>query len=147
MSADLPVLVERLWPYVASAVGDHGRLVLSTGPDEAAGCGRELLQRIFGVDPPAEESPVELAELVDRPDDTELQAALRVRIRRVLAADPELVAQVREILVRAEATPGSYVRAGDRGGGGRAGQHRHRPDGRSRSGGQPALPRPGTGAG
>lgn len=103
MSADL---VPLLGPYVTAAVGAYGTAVLARGQDAAAdatvGLGRRILQRIFGIRA-AEEAPEVLAELADDPYDEDLQAVLRVHIRKALAADEELSREIRAMLADAPA--------------------------------------------
>ncbi|GAA3110089.1 hypothetical protein [Streptosporangium carneum] len=107
MSGDLAALAGEVSPYVTAAVGAYGAAVLTRAQQDAAdatvGWGRRILQRIFGVDPAEDEVPPAVAELAEDPDDADLQAALRVRIRRMLAADPRLAADVAEMVEAARA--------------------------------------------
>ena|SRR5437868_8398831 len=113
MSADLD---QRLRPYVAAAVHSYGAAVLTqeqdTAVDSIAGIGRQLLQRIFGVRT-KQDAPEALVELAESLDDEDLQAVLRVQIRKVLAADKELARQIRAILdeVHAGTTAATNVTA------------------------------------
>lgn len=101
MDGELATLASDISPYVTAAIGAYGAAVLSTARDQAAdatvGLGRRLLQRIFGRRTP-EQAPSAVAELAESPDDLDLQAALRVAVRHALAADPELVADLRQLL-------------------------------------------------
>ena len=101
MDGELATLASDISPYVTAAIGAYGAAVLSTARDQAAdatvGLGRRLLQRIFGQRTP-EQAPSAVAELAESPDDLDLQAALRVAVRHALAADPELVADLRQLL-------------------------------------------------
>lgn len=101
MDGELATLASDISPYVTAAIGAYGAAVLSTARDQAAdatvGLGRRLLQRIFGQRTP-EQAPSAVAELAQSPDDLDLQAALRVAVRHALAADPELVADLRQLL-------------------------------------------------
>jgi hypothetical protein len=67
--------------------------VLAKANDQAAdatvGLGRRILQRIFGPRA-AGEVPHPVADLAADPDDPDLQAALRVAIRKLLAEDADL---------------------------------------------------------
>ncbi|WP_182872869.1 hypothetical protein [Microbispora sp. H10670] len=102
MSGELATLVADLSPYVTAAIGAYGGAVLSKAQEEAADTtvswGRRLLQRIFGVRAEGEPLPEVLAEIVEDPDDADLQAALRVQIRRILAQDPTMTAEVHKLL-------------------------------------------------
>ncbi|MFB4265146.1 hypothetical protein [Nonomuraea sp. GTA35] len=107
MAAELATLVGELSPYVTAAVGAYGAAVLARAHEEVAdvtvGWGRRMLQQIFGVRPDEDEVPETVIELAQAPDDPDLQAALRVQIRRVLAADEELAARLRAMLAEARA--------------------------------------------
>lgn len=108
VSAELATLVGELSPYVTAAVGTYGAAVLVRAQEEAAdatvGWGRRILRRIF-----ADEVPETVIELAQAPDDPDLQAALRVQIRRLLAADEELAAQVRAMVAEARAATAATV--------------------------------------
>ncbi|MER5648109.1 hypothetical protein [Streptosporangium sp. NPDC002524] len=107
MSGDLVSLVQEVSPYATAAVAAYGGAVLARANEEAAdatvGWGRALLQRIFGVTPEGKEVPEAVAELAADPANEDLQAVLRVQIKKLLTADPELAAQVRALLEQAEA--------------------------------------------
>ncbi|MBB6547931.1 hypothetical protein [Nonomuraea rubra] len=113
MGAELATLVGELSPYVTAAVGAYGAAVLVRAREEAADVtvawGRRMLQRIFGVRSEGDELPEAVVELAQAPDDPDLQAALRVQIRRLLAADEELVAQLRAMVAEARAGTGGTV--------------------------------------
>lgn len=117
MSSDLAALVGELSPYATAAVSAYGSTVLKRVQDDAAdatvGLGRRLLQRIFGVRDAAE-TPQALAELAEDPEDADLQAALRVQIRRILAEDDELVAELRRMLTDPPPASMSIVASGER---------------------------------
>lgn len=102
MSGDEASLVAAMTPYLSSAVGACAGTVLTTAPDETADAavslGRRLLRRIFGSRGEGEPLPVPLADLVADPDDDDALAALRMAVRRALAADPGLAAEARSML-------------------------------------------------
>lgn len=112
MSGELAELVQDSWPYVTAAVGAYGASVLQKGEDAAAeasvGLGRRILQRVFGQG--ADVAPEALTDLAEAPGDEDLQAALRVQLRKALAGDEELANQVRTLLAEA---PASGVVIGD----------------------------------
>lgn len=105
MSVDVAALVTAVSPFVTAAVGTYGAAVLARAQEDAAdatvGWGRRMLQRLFGADPAEEDVPEVIAELADAPDDADLQAALRVRIRKILAEDSELAAEVAQMVEQA----------------------------------------------
>lgn len=115
MSGDLALLASEISPYMTAAVSAYGGAVLARARDQAAdatvGAGRRILQRIFGTRTPGD-VPAVVAELAADPQDTDLQAALRVEIRRLLAADPQLAADVREMLAEVPAI--SVTASGER---------------------------------
>lgn len=114
MSVDLVQVVNESAPYVVAAASVYGGAVLEKAQQEAAdatvGVGRRLAQKIFGAREKDEPLPEALADVIVDPDDADVQAALRVQIRKALADDEHLVAAVREIL--AEASPQTQVHGG-----------------------------------
>ena len=100
---------------MSAAVGAYGGAVLAKIRDEAADAtvslGRRLLQRVFGTRDAAEPLPGPLVDLAADPADEDAVAAVRLAVRKALAADPVLVAEVRSMLA---AAPGvsQRVRAG-----------------------------------
>lgn len=91
-------------PYVTAAVGVYGGAVLAAVRDQAADAtvalGRRMLQRIFGTRA-AGEVPEPVADLAADPGDPDLQAALRVVIAEMLAADADLAGDLRGMLAGA----------------------------------------------
>jgi tetratricopeptide (TPR) repeat protein len=107
-------LAAEMTPYVSAAVGAYGGTVLAKVRDETADAtvslGRRLLRRVFGARDEGEPLPGPLADLVADRDDDAL-AALRLAVRRALAADPGLAAEVRSMLADAPHVT-QHVRAG-----------------------------------
>jgi hypothetical protein len=101
VDSELVSLAGEVSPYVTAAVGAYGGAVLACVRDEAAdatvGLGRRMLQRIFGTRT-AGQVPEPVADLAAAPGDLDLQAALRVVIARMLAADPGLAGDLRGML-------------------------------------------------
>ena len=89
-------------PYVSAAMAAYGGAVLARVRDEAAdttvGLGRRLLQRVFGFRDEKEPLPDPLADLAANPGDDDALAAVRLAVRKMLAADPVLEADVRSML-------------------------------------------------
>ncbi len=115
MGGDVASLAAEMTPYVSAAVGAYGGAVLARVRDEAAdatvGLGRRLLQRIFGTKVEGEPLPGPLADLAADPRDADALAAVRLLVRKALAADPMLAGEVGSMLA---AAPGvaQQVRAG-----------------------------------
>lgn len=105
MSGDLVSLAHEVSPYVTAAVSAYGAAVLARAQEDAAdatvGWGRRILQRIFGIQSEEDAAPDVVAELADDPENTDLQAALRVQIRKLLTADPQLAAEVAQMVAQA----------------------------------------------
>ncbi|GAA3572679.1 hypothetical protein GCM10022419_062000 [Nonomuraea rosea] len=103
MSGDLATLVADVMPYVTAAVSAYGGAVLARAQENAAdatvGLGRKILQRIFGVESTEGETLEAIAELAEDPDSADLQA----RIRKALDADPNLAAEVAQMVEQARA--------------------------------------------
>ncbi|HZI73820.1 MAG TPA: hypothetical protein VFD73_07275, partial [Gemmatimonadales bacterium] len=102
MSGDVASLAAEMTPYVSAAVGAYGGAVLARVRDDAAdatvGLGRRLLQRGFGVRDEREPLPGPLAELAADPRDEDARTAVRLAVRKALAGDPVLEAEVRSML-------------------------------------------------
>ncbi len=115
MSGDVASLAAEAMPYASAAVAAYGGAVLARVQDGAAdstvALGRRLLQRVFGRRAGGEQLPGPLADLVSAPGDEDVLAAVRLAIRKALAADPGLEAEVRSMMA---AAPGvvQHVRAG-----------------------------------
>ncbi|MEW1836610.1 hypothetical protein AB0392_01460 [Nonomuraea angiospora] len=119
MSGDLVTLAGQISPYVTAAVGAYGAAVLGRVQDESADAtvvwGRRLLQRIFGISDEDDQAPEAVRDLAATPDDLDVQAALRLQIRKVLAADPALAEEIRQMLARAATVPNtSAIASGSR---------------------------------
>jgi len=114
VSGEVASLAAEMTPYVSAAVGAYGGAVLARVRDDAAdatvGLGRRLLQRVFGARREGEPPPEPLGALIADPDDDDALAAVRLAIRRALAEDPGLRAEVRSMLASAPVT--QQVRAG-----------------------------------
>ncbi len=104
VAGDVVEIVNDAWPFVSAAVAGYGAAVLKVSEDAAADAtlslGRRILQRVFGRG----QTPDALADLAADQQDTDLQAALRVALRKLLAEDGELTAQIRDLLAEAPAT-------------------------------------------
>jgi hypothetical protein len=96
-------IVNDAWPFVSAAIAGYGAAVLKVSEDAAANVtmslGRRILQRVFG----REQAPVALADLAADPEDADLQAALRVALRKLLTEDTQLVGNIRDMLSAAAA--------------------------------------------
>ena len=101
--------------FVLGALREFGGAVLNQAQDDAAeatvGLGRRLLQRIFGTRTADEPLPGPLADAVADPQDEDAVAALRLAIRKALAADPQMRTEVEGMLAAAGV---SVTAAGER---------------------------------
>lgn len=108
MGGEVASLAAEMTPYVSAAVGAYGGAVLATVRDDTAdatvGLGRRLLQRVFGSRREGEPPPEPLGALIADPGDDDALAAVRLAIRRALADDPSLQAEVRSMLASAPVT-------------------------------------------
>lgn len=105
MDAEVATLAADVVPYVSAAAAAYGGAVLAKVRDDAAdatvGLGRRLVQRIFGVRDEGEPVPAAVADVVADPADEDALAALRLAVRKALAADAGLYGEVREMLAQA----------------------------------------------
>ena len=105
MSGDVASLAAEITPYMSAAAAAYGGAVLAKVRDDAAdatvGLGRRLVQRVFGTRDDGEQLPAPLQDVVADPTDFDALAALRLHLRRMLASDVRLEAEVREMLTAA----------------------------------------------
>ena len=94
--------------YVVAALREYGGAVLNQAQADAAeatiGLGRRLLQRVFGTRKAGEPLPEPLAVAVADPQDEDAVAALRLAIRKALAADAKMRGDVEKMLASAGAS-------------------------------------------
>lgn len=102
---EIAVLAGELMSYVVAAVRAFGDRVLNQAQDDVAeatiGLGRRVLQRIFGTGQAGKSLPGPVADVVADPQDEDAVAALRLAIRKALAADPQMHAEVEQMLAGA----------------------------------------------
>jgi hypothetical protein len=114
MGGDVMSLATEMTPYMSAAVGAYGGAVLAKLQDDAADAtvslGRRMLQRVFGSRSEGEPLPAPLDDLAADPYDDDARGAVRLAVRKVLAADPVLEAEVRSMLAAEGVT--QQVRAG-----------------------------------
>jgi hypothetical protein len=102
---DIAGLVAAVGPYLGAAIGAYGHAVFDQVSDEAGdvaaeatvGLGRRLLRRLLASKSgPAITAAVN--DVVDAPADDDFQAALRGQVKKALAADADLAADVARLL-------------------------------------------------
>jgi hypothetical protein len=102
------VLASELMSSVVAAVRAFGDRVLNQAQDDTAeatiGLGRRVLQKIFGTRQAGEPLPGPVADAVADPQDEDAVAALRLAIRKALASDPQIRAEVEQMLAGAGVT-------------------------------------------
>jgi hypothetical protein len=104
MSADVAQTAAAVMPYVTATVAAYGMHTLDKVRDSfveraseaTVGRGHRLLDRILRREPSRESVEEAVVDLAAGMPDSE--AALRLQIRKALAADPELAADVRSML-------------------------------------------------
>ncbi len=107
VGGEVVTLAAEAVPYASAAAAAYGGAVLAKVRDDSADAtvrlGHRLLQRIFGTRREGEPLPLPepLADLVADPRDEDAVIALRLAIRRALAADTKLQDEVRHLLTRA----------------------------------------------
>ncbi|MFG6202417.1 hypothetical protein [Nonomuraea sp. JJY05] len=112
---DVSAVVALVMPYVSAAIGAYGSAVLTKAQDVAAdetvGLGRRLLQRIWQRPESQAELQSAVSDRVQAPDDDDSLAALRLQIKKALAADPALVKELADMLGPAAAPAAMTVSA------------------------------------
>lgn len=117
---DALVLSQQIAPYVTAAVSSYGTAVLTRSAelsaDSTVSLGQRLIDKLLRR-PSAEEvvdaGPLTSAieDLSDNPEDSDLQAALRVQLKKLLLGDPQMISEISEIMDRSGI---SIVASGDR---------------------------------
>lgn len=96
------------WPYVSAAIGAYGSAVLTKAQDVAAdetvSLGRRLLQRIWQRPESQAALGSAVSDRVQAPDGDDSLAALRLQIKKALAADPALAKELADMLGPAAAS-------------------------------------------
>jgi hypothetical protein len=99
---EVGALAAAIVPYVSAAAGAYGAAVLERAQDSAAdatvGLGRRIVDRLLRREESAEVIEGAVTDLVEDPQDDDRVAALRLQIRKALAADPELATEIRGML-------------------------------------------------
>ena len=102
MDSDVASLAAQVTPYMSAAAAAYGGAVLAKVRDDAAdatvGLGRRLLQRVFGTHKDSDPLPEPLADLIADSNDEDAVAALRIAVRKILAADEQLRTDVAGML-------------------------------------------------
>src|SRR5690348_4821042 len=105
MSGDVALLAGQMVPYMTAAAAAYGGAVLVKARDDAADAtvslGRGLLQRVFGTKKEHQELPEPVQNLVSYPQDRDALAALRLAVRKALAADAAMAAEIQTLLTEA----------------------------------------------
>lgn len=89
-------------PYIATAITAYGHAVLTRVEDAAAdsivGMGQRIIQRVVRRGRNQAEVETAVSDLADHPDDPDLQATLRVQIKKALQDDPDLKRELQELV-------------------------------------------------
>ncbi|WP_326824255.1 hypothetical protein [Streptosporangium sp. NBC_01756] len=95
-------LANQAMPYVTAAIGAYGLAVLTKTQDlvadESVNLGRRLLQRFINGAQNKKRIEAAVEDVTDTPDDEDSHAALRGQLKRALAADPDLLKDIAEML-------------------------------------------------
>lgn len=99
---DIVALANQVMPYITAAIGAYGGAVLTKtqelAADESVNVGRRLLQRFLGREESRARIEAAVLDVVETPDDQDLNAALRGQLKKALVADPELTKDVVALL-------------------------------------------------
>lgn len=117
---DALVVSQQIAPYITAAISSYGTAVLTRSAelsaDSTVSLGQRLLERLLRrtvTEQPSEQAALTSAihDLAESPEDTDLQAALRVQVKKLLLSDPQVLSEVNEIMNRNQI---SIVASGDR---------------------------------
>ncbi|MEU4511439.1 hypothetical protein AB0G05_18265 [Nonomuraea wenchangensis] len=99
---DVVTLANQVMPYITAAIGAYGGAVLTKAQDlaadESVNLGRRLLGRFLGREESRERIESAVQDVVETPEDEDLHAALRGQLKKALAADPQLLGDITELL-------------------------------------------------
>jgi hypothetical protein len=113
--SDIAVLADQAVAVVGAAVAAYGAGVLSRAEDAAADAtvslGRRVLARIRRQTRQPEALDIAVADLAQDSGDPDAVAALRLQIRKVLTQDPDLVAELSQVLLSSSHTTASGPRS------------------------------------
>ncbi|MFG1837938.1 hypothetical protein ACGFH8_05790 [Micromonospora sp. NPDC049175] len=105
MDSETAAIATAVVPYVAATVGAYGAAVVDRLQDAAAdasvGMGGRLLRRLLRRHESAPAVRAAAVDLAEDPADEDRLAALRLQIRKALASDPNLAADVAQMLEQA----------------------------------------------
>ncbi|GAA2596455.1 hypothetical protein [Streptomyces axinellae] len=111
METDIVQAVDQMGPYVAAALAAYGANVLSRAEDAAAdatvNAGRQILLRVWDRVSPTRRAMLQQAvedAVTPGPVADDGAAALRGQLRRAMSEDPQLVEELRHVLVGAPRT-------------------------------------------
>jgi hypothetical protein len=120
---DTAGLADQLMPYLGAAIGAYGAAVVAktqdTIADETVNMGRRLLRRIIKREQshaPIHTAITDLAHAqkdANAADTDDAMAALRLQVKKALAADPALAAELTRMLATATA-PSGIIAMGER---------------------------------
>ncbi|QHA04508.1 hypothetical protein GQF42_15525 [Streptomyces broussonetiae] len=89
-------------PYITAATVAYGHAVLTRVEDAAAvstvGVGQRIIQRIMRRERNQADVATAVSDLAEDPDDPDLQATLRVQIKKALKDDPDLKRELQELV-------------------------------------------------
>ncbi|MFE7172285.1 hypothetical protein [Streptomyces sp. NPDC057616] len=117
---DALVLSQQIAPYVTAAVSSYGTAVLTRSAelsaDSTVSLGQRLLDKLLRRSSTGEVTEANaltsaIEDLSDNPEDSDLQAALRVQLKKLLLSDPQMISEISEIMDRSGI---SIVASGDR---------------------------------
>ncbi|PNG96955.1 hypothetical protein SMF913_12980 [Streptomyces malaysiensis] len=122
---DVVQLAQDLTPYATTAITAYGAAVLARVESDAADTtisyGQRILRRLTGRDTPGSETSAAqdaladtVTELAGTPGDADLAAVLRVQIRRLMTAHPDIAADIAEWARPAAPTTVTITTSGDR---------------------------------
>ncbi len=105
MDIDIAALADQLMPYLTAATGAYGAAVAAKTQDvvadETVGLGRRLVRRLLTRErsrPQIEAALDDLARSRNDADADDATAALRLQVKKALAADPALAAELAGML-------------------------------------------------
>lgn len=99
---DALIVANEALPYMTAAITAYGTAVVTkttdTVADATVSLGRRIVQRLWHRAEGRADLERAIGDLAEAPDDADFQAVLRVQLKRALRADPELAADLAQLL-------------------------------------------------
>jgi hypothetical protein len=99
---DALIVANEALPYMTAAITAYGTAVVTkttdTVADATVSLGRRIVQRLWHREEGRADLERAISDVAEAPEDADFQAVLRVQLKRALRDDPELAADLAQLL-------------------------------------------------